>query len=278
MKITLPYWSLFLLGLIATICIAPAADAQETDDIAYGSDPLQKLDICLPDTGTDRTVLLLIHGGAWHLGDKRGDGGLCQLAAKQGIIGVRVGYRLAAGTPGTIWPAQINDVEAALQWVRAHSTDIKANPNRICAYGTSAGGHLTVFLAVHHEVACAIDAFGPVDLTGYPMEHGGDLGRLLFGSDVDNPDAIERDKRNASPLFLVDGNTPPMLIIQGTRDTTVPPSQSAALIDELHRAGKSPQLINYDGEHAYRGITHDQLLEIFGKILEFVASTTNGKR
>ncbi len=85
-------------------------------DIAYGSDPLQKLDVFTPDgaTGRNLPVLLFVHGGGFTRGDKHGPfypDNITLWAAKNGMVGVNIDYRLAPKDP---WPAGVNDLTAAI--------------------------------------------------------------------------------------------------------------------------------------------------------------------
>jgi acetyl esterase/lipase len=253
------------------ILSASAAEEVNSDNIAYGPDPQQALDVCRPRIGTVGSVLLLIHGGDWIAGDKRMERGLCRLAAARGILGVSVGYRLANGTPDTTWPAQLNDVEMALRWLKAHMADFGLSQARFCAYGQSAGGQLAAFLAVRREVDCAVDAFGPVDLTKFRTPV-----KALFGPGLKDRAVVTEKERSASPVLRVSTDTPPILIIQGNDDSVVSPSQSTDFFNALQRAGAHPALITFAGGHAFGGLSPAERRAILERALDFVVKTTGG--
>ena len=97
-------------------------------------------------------------------------------------MAAEVNYRLGDKAQAeTWWPAQLSDVQLAVRYLRAHADTIGLDPKRLCAWGGSAGGHLSVFLGVKDavvpdvlaklypdelpKVSCVVDDFGPVDLT-----------------------------------------------------------------------------------------------------------------
>jgi acetyl esterase/lipase len=123
-------------------------------DIAYGSDSLQKLDVFTPDgaKGKKLPVLLFVHGGGFTRGDKHGDfypDNITLWAAKNGMVGVNIDYRLAPKDP---WPAGVNDLTAAIAWTHANIARFGGNPNRIVLFGHSAGANHVADYAAHPEV------------------------------------------------------------------------------------------------------------------------------
>ena len=257
----------FLRGCIAW---GEPAWVPTQSDVAYGSDPEQRLDIYSPAThASKRAGLILIHGGGWGGGDKLEFGYLGHLAAMRGIVAIAINYRPASGSPRGMWPAQINDVEAALRWVRNRISEIGIDPRHICALGSSAGGHLVVLSAVRSQggsdrIACVVDDFGPVDLikffTGPPTGWFGetDLAKL------------HQMLVTASPVHFVSKETPPTLIVQGTDDTAVKPEQSEALYAALIRAGAPAWYITYKGGHGFEGLKSAQYTALLEQELDFV--------
>ncbi|MGV7801832.1 alpha/beta hydrolase fold domain-containing protein, partial [Mycobacterium kansasii] len=83
-------------------------------------------------------------GGGWNKGDRKNAlGSICNYVLKRGYIGVSLSYRL---TPEAPYPAQIQDVKLAIQYLRAHAEQYHIDPSRIGVWGTSAGGHLASLL------------------------------------------------------------------------------------------------------------------------------------
>ena len=123
-------------------------------DIAYGTDPLQKLDVFTPDgvKGRKLPVLLFVHGGGFTRGDKHGEfypDNITLWAAKNGMVGVNIDYRLAPKNP---WPAGVNDLAAAIAWTHANIAGYGGDPNRIVLFGHSAGANHVADYAAHPEV------------------------------------------------------------------------------------------------------------------------------
>lgn len=226
-----------------------AAMPSVTRDVAYGTDPAQKMDIFMPAGFTGpRPGVVLIHGGGWQAGDKGFYAPLGQVLATQGFVAFSINYRF---TPAAHYPAQADDAQNAVRWMRAHAAQYRLDPARIGALGDSAGGHLAVILGTRDldavpgrsgHVQCVVDFYGPSDLT--VMTPAGPLNDaqkyasrvlhdLLGGTREENPGAY----RAASPLFDVSARSAPTLIIQGMDDPIVPPDQSERLADALHGAG-----------------------------------------
>ena len=110
-------------------------------DLAYGPDPLHKLDIYTMPGGERRPVLLFVHGGGYTRGDKHGafyPDNITLWAARQGMVGVNVNYRLA---PQTMFPGAAEDLAAAIAWTRANIARYGGDPDRIVLFGHSAGGN-----------------------------------------------------------------------------------------------------------------------------------------
>ena len=136
------------------------------------------------------------------------------------------------------------------------------------------GDEANLYAGQSPKVRCVVDAYGPVDLT----PHGADADQqatmqALLGTTLDADPARYRD---ASPLFAVSSASAPTLIIQGARDTLVPPSQSQALQQALERAGVPVQYISYDGDHAFSGLTQQQIEMLVLEAGPFIAAQELG--
>ncbi len=123
-------------------------------DIAYGTDRLQKLDVYTLDRakGKKLPVLLFVHGGGFTRGDKHGafyPDNITLWAAKNGMVGVNIDYRLAPKDP---WPAGVKDLASAIAWTHAHIARYGGDPNRIVLFGHSAGANDVADYAAHPEV------------------------------------------------------------------------------------------------------------------------------
>lgn len=212
--------------------------------------PGLKLDIVRPqDPEHPLPAIVWIHGGGWRLQDRTASPDLAKHFASSGYVMVSIDYRLA---PGTIFPGQLFDVRSAVRWLRTHAAEHFVNPDRIGLWGSSAGGHLAALAGIHSSkprleqedsstissaVQAVVDGYGPADLPALI-----DLSSPRSDAEAQSPEASlvggpVRDNldlaRRASPALVVDGDTPPFLIMHGTDDTMVPHQQSVALYDSL---------------------------------------------
>lgn len=169
----------------------PYAGVKVTRDVKYGRDPRNVVDIFVPEgLAAGRPVLMFVHGGGMIRGNKRPPGSpfydnVMLFAARHGMVGVNVEYRLAPQFP---WPAGNEDLAAAVQLVAAKAPELGADPNRIYLMGHSAGAtHVASYLS-HPEffgskgagVAGAILSSGGYDFTKDEQSDG----RIAyFGSD-----------------------------------------------------------------------------------------------
>jgi acetyl esterase/lipase len=154
-------------------------------DIAYGTDPLQKLDVftAAPTPGAPKPVVMFLHGGGFERGNKRQPGSpfydnIMLWLTQQRMVGVNMNYRLA---PKHVWPAAHEDLAAAVRWVQANIAQHGGDPDRLVLWGTSAGADLIAgYLAYPqfhgpkgHGVKAAI-MFSGFYLKGAPAYFGND--------------------------------------------------------------------------------------------------------
>jgi acetyl esterase/lipase len=135
-------------------------------ELAYGTDPRQRLDITLPTGSGPFPVLVMIHGGAFKIGDKSDLSVPADLLAA-GIAAVRVNYRLSGTDP---WPAQAEDILAAIVFLQRQGAALELDPARIVLFGQSAGAFLAVSTALSLvEVGLpprgVVSLFGPMDFS-----------------------------------------------------------------------------------------------------------------
>ncbi len=254
-------------------------------DVAYGPLPAEKLDLCLPEkaTGTQPGVIL-VHGGAWTGGDKTTLSGPCRLLAQQGFVAATVNYRLATkSVASTRWPTQLVDVQLAVRWLRFQAPKLNLDPQRIGAWGSSAGGHLAIFLGslktirpgdqaqlLANEspaVSPIVDEFGPVNLTAHKDAALNSSFLILFGASYQQDPAAYRD---ASPIFSINSQSAPTLIIQGTQDGLVPPAQSIELQQALEKNRVPAQYISYNAGHGFHGLTKARQLAIVAQEVNYL--------
>ncbi len=240
-------------------------------DLPYASlSPAHKLDIYLPDDGDGPfPVILHIHGGGFAIGDKRDIHVLAFLKGlARGYAVVSVNYRLSGEA---IFPAGLQDIKAAIRWLRANAEKYHLDGKRIAACGGSSGGnyaamicltdHVTEFddlnlgnLDYPCNVQAAVDWFGPTSFlkmdeqleeSGFgPSDHGeadSPESRYLGAKLSDVPLKVEL----ANPMTYVHERMPPLLIQHGRLDTMVPVQQSMMFVEKLAKY-VSPDRFEFD--------------------------------
>ncbi|HYF76035.1 MAG TPA: alpha/beta hydrolase [Symbiobacteriaceae bacterium] len=199
-----------------------------------------KMDLTRPATGDPTPVVLVIHGGAWRSGDRKQLPRLNRYLTARGFATAAINYRLA---PAHRFPAALEDVTAAVAYLKTHAGEHGIDPSRIVLLGRSAGGHLAVVAAFTLRdpvIRGAVSFYGP-----FGLEWGWDkdckvldvktvMGDFLGGGPRDVPEAY----RAASPYRLIHPDTPPVLMIQGEADVMVPPAHCDHLIEHLTPAGR----------------------------------------
>jgi acetyl esterase/lipase len=217
------------------------------------------LDIIQPDPlpAEPMPAVIYIHGGGWQQGDRKGEQNL--FLAEHGFFTINIEYRLSAQA---IFPAQIEDVRAAITWLREHATQYNIDAAHIGVWGHSAGGHLAALLGTSgdstalpgnggsphsQKVQAAIVISGPNDLSRMGGTH--DLpdspeARLLGGPVQEVKEAVRR----ANPITYIQPGMPPFLLIHGTKDATVRLDQSESLYQALQEVHTDVSLTLLEGE------------------------------
>lgn len=179
-------------------------------DIPYGSDALQGLDIYSPQRSAATSplpVLIFVHGGAFFTGDKQGNyfpQNVTLWAARNEMIGVNINYRLA---PADTWPAGRDDLASTIAWVRDNIAQYGGDPKRIVLVGHSSGANHVADYISH------VDRLGPEadGVIGAALLSVGyfpddiDAPNVYYGSDLDlqtNSPAVRRLANSTIPFLL----------------------------------------------------------------------------
>ena len=196
------------------------------------------LDLLKPEGAKEPLpVVMHIHGGGWFEGG-RGWEPIRTLAA-QGFAVADVEYRL---TDEAKWPAQIEDVVAAVHWIKAHAGEHGLDAGRVGAWGHSAGGHLVALLGAHKEVRAVAALSPPTDLRDPNAWNDWPRGVLtrLFGK----PEGGRREAEvAASPISSDLKGSAPTLIVHGDADDVVPLDQAQRYYAALKAAGVPTALL-----------------------------------
>ncbi|TWU46331.1 Carboxylesterase NlhH [Rubripirellula tenax] len=240
-------------------------------DIVYGTGggiDLQ-LDLARPiDRSVPSPCIVVIHGGAWRMGDKSNHRPDITALAEQGYVAATIQYRFC---PEHQFPAQVEDVKCAVRYLRAHAEEYGIDPTRLGAVGYSAGAHLSMMLGTldrqwegdggwpdqSSEVQAVVSYFGPTffEEQGLNAQTKPLISDFLGGSAAEKPETYLQ----ASPLTHVSPGDAPMLLFQGTDDALVPYQQAILMVEAMTKAdiaGRVEFLI--DAKHGWGGETRDR--------------------
>jgi acetyl esterase/lipase len=245
--------------LFIMLAVTAMAQSRTLLDVVYGHASGQdlKLDAFLCDSAKPSPVVIYIHGGGWRQGDKQPNektfrveheivDALKSAMQSAGIAVVSINYRLS---DVAVYPAQVDDVTRAVQFVRHHAPEWRLDPARIAVFGPSAGGHLALWIGLHPDranpkssdpverestrVRCIVNYYGVTDfqvMQRHPDTYRIPAFRQLFGN-------IEKDSLAASPVSYVERDSPPVFTAHGTGDVVVPVEQAELLIAKLKKKG-----------------------------------------
>lgn len=191
-------------------------------------------------------LVIGIHGGAWQGGNREELPALARYLASRGYVYAALDYRLA---PAAKFPAAVDDVRAAIAYLKSNATKFHIDPHRLVLFGRSAGGHLALLSAYRlndPDILGVVSMYAPTDLIwGYNhptrpsvINSKRVLEDFLGGTPETNADAY----RDASPLTFVTASSPPTLLIHGEHDDLVHMYHSERLIERLQDA-KRPCLL-----------------------------------
>lgn len=270
-------------------------------DIAYGTQSTtQKLDIYYPNEASTEPypVIIAIHGGAFMMGDKTGGDVAPMLeAVNYGYVVISIDYRLSKEA---IFPAAINDVKAAIRFVKAHADEYQINPDKIAVWGDSAGGNLAALagtsgddaslngdsqdnLTFSSSVAAVVDWFGPINFLlmdeqfvnagitpkmGNTSSNTSPESQYIGGNITQNVSIVEQ----ANPETYISANDPYFFIQHGSADQNVPTQQSIDFAAKLEAVLGSDKVKFEILEGASHGGSQFETSENIVKVIEFLDS------
>jgi acetyl esterase/lipase len=239
-------------------------------NVRYGSAPAGNLlDLYLPQAGLEAAPILVWSSGSGWMADngKEGAAAVAPLFLERGWAVVGVTVRSSAQAT---FPAQLEDVRAAIGWLREHASEQGLDAGRIAAMGNSSGGWVAVMAGLTAGVQAVVDFYGPTDflqmdvhmtdggaefdaflgIEGGHAHPGSPESRLVGGPIQERREECAR----ANPISYVRPGAPPMLILHGQADPYVPHHQSELLFAALTEHGNEATFYSLPGvrhEHPY---------------------------
>jgi len=224
----------------------------------YGTRELT-LDLYVPPGSDDRRAMpsvIVVRGGGWRFGDKDAFAFIAGQLAKEGFVAASVEYRTSSEAK---FPAAVNDVKAAVRWVRAHATMYRIDPNAIGAIGGSAGAHLVAMLATSGGVT-DLEGSGGNGTTSSRVQAvvamacvcNMALKDAAVREFIGEPTGAHTDTiKIASPVTYVNRGSAPLLLLHSRTDPTVPFEQSVEIDALYRRAGATSVLKEIDAPETH---------------------------
>ena len=206
------------------------------------------------DSGrTSRPAILAIHGGAWKEGTKDWGNQIAAEFCPAGYVVFSIDYRLSSEPNGT-WPAQIEDVQKALKFIRANASHFRIDPARIASLGMSAGGHLATMVALRDDstsadgrVKVAVNLDGEHDMTMPPEEVMSDFDEIMTKVLGHPRPWSDAELRDISTVTFARADVA-LLTVHGAGDDNVYVAQGERITAALRAKGAVAEFIRLDGD------------------------------
>lgn len=210
-------------------------------------------------------AVVSVHGGAWTSGNRTGNADLDLALCDAGIVVLAVDFRMP---PEAAYPAAVQDVQAAIRWLKRHAFELRTRPALVGAVGSSSGGQTALLCALRpHD-----PSFWPEDRA--EADPDGSLAYIAVCWPITDPPAryrMARERSNvklvaahdayfgneatmyhASPQRIVEQgeatSLPPLFIVQGTADDNVTPDMAQNFMDAYRRAGGDAEVHFFPGQ------------------------------
>ena len=263
----------------ATVGAVGAEDhVDERTGIEFDAEHKLKLDVYAPTNAAAAPIVVFFYGGSWQDGKRRWYRYVGDALASHGVIAVIPDYRKY---PDVQFPEFMHDAARALAWTRAHAREFGGDAQRLFVMGHSAGGQIAALLACDKRYLAEVD-LTPRNLAGMI----GIAGAYAFLPFVERePEIFGNDAQgryDSQPINFVDGDEPPMLLLQGIDDDVVPPHNAQAMAERAQAMDGTAQL------KLYPDIGHSTILLAFARgragharalrdTLDFIAATPAAK-
>ncbi len=204
-------------------------------------------------------AIVVVHGGAWRSGQPSDNAAFSRYMAVRGYVVVAIAYRYA---PRDQFPAQLEDVQAALAHIRRQAAAYEIDPAKVAMMGRSAGSQLAMLAAYQAsplQIKAVIGYYGPVDLKGgyynLPSPDPIDIRAILRSYLGGTPAQVSDRYRQASPWQFVTRSLPPTLLVYGKRDHLVEARFGRAMSKRLQANGNQAVYLEIPwADHAFDSI------------------------
>lgn len=238
-----------------------------------------ELDLHRPDDpgGAPHPLIVYVHGGGFRLSHRSRapretrdwDRGFFECLTDAGFAVAAPDYRFSLEAT---YPAQIDDVEEAVRWLRSNAGELEIDPDRFSLWGASAGGYLAACVGLATDVG-PVDGvvcwYAITDLTSIDQETFDSHEAWMLGGPIGERPELAAE---ASATTRVHSGAPPFHLVHGTADEEVAFDQSVRLDAALREAGVQVTLEVIEGaDHFWVG-AEDEIQGIFDRSLAFVTS------
>lgn len=232
-------------------------------DLSYSSEPLQKLDLYLPESCTDsETVLISLHGGSWSMGDKADyEKQTLEFAKRLNLPCVNMNYTMPCDE--SAYDGMLSDVESAMIFVKDYCRQFKFDFKQCILRGFSAGAHISLcYACLKNEtsplkICFCIGESLPADLTFEPQGKASSfVYRGLSNITGHRINCFNRDKyisqlERVSPIKLISSKTPPVLMLHGEQDYIIGYPVALEMLEALKSTGVDCELVAFpDSGHS----------------------------
>ena len=230
-------------------------DVREQAGILFDAEHALKLDVYAPKNAAGAPVAVFFYGGSWVDGHRRWYRYVGEALANHGVIAIIPDYRKY---PDVRFPAFMRDAAQAIAWARTHAAEYGGDGSRVFAMGHSAGGQIAALLACDKRYLAEV-GLQPRDLAGM-IGIAGAYAFLPFVAE--EPEIFGNDARgryDSQPINFVDGDEPPMLLLQGDDDDEVPAQNSQAMAERAQAMDGTAIL------KIYPGVGHSSIMLAFAR-------------
>jgi acetyl esterase/lipase len=262
------------LGWFDAVVPKDSSSRHVATDLVFGPDPKHRLDLYAPRwPAGPRPLLVFVHGGGWDSGDRREYSFVGRALAALGFLVACADYRVF---PEVVFPAFVEDLALAANWLVAHAAEYGGDPNRLILVGHSAGAYNAMMLALQPgrfgahglrgKLKGLVGLSGPYDFYPFDVRQSIDA----FGT---YPEPL-----STQPINLVTPEAPPMLLAHGEKDTTVGDYHTVRLAAKL-RANGVPVVERHYGRLMHAPVILGlatvlrPLLPVYADVAQFLRAT-----